>query len=193
MATSLRIAGIDPGSRKTGFACIEAKGDDVRVLECGTWDLLESAANFENRLLNLQLFLQEFLKVWRPQVMVVEKVFFAKNALSALKLGQSRGVVLLCAAQAQMEVRELSPTQVKQSIVGHGRAEKHQVADVLRRLFEKNLRFATHDASDALALALGGHRMKGQMVMDPFAKKKKRSLAECVLAPADLARLKRGV
>ena len=151
----MRILGIDPGSRNTGYACVSLKGRDSRYEDSGVLALQEGkqVEAFEKRLLKLYSELDRLICDLKPQCLVVEKVFFAKNAVSALKLGQVRGVVLLMAAFHDLELVEYSATEVKKNLTGHGRASKEQVAAMVQLLSGKR-RFATHDASDALALAL---------------------------------------
>lgn len=164
----MRILGVDPGSRLAGYGCVEIAANTVHAVAYGTLKLAatEGAAStpFEQRLVTLYEGLIAVIDQCRPQVMVVEKAFFAKNAASALKLGQARGVVLLAAGQRGLEIVEYNATEVKASIVGHGRADKEQVSKMLRLVvdFKNHLRgqasaqptFKTWDASDALALAV---------------------------------------
>lgn len=156
--SSRRILGIDPGSRLTGFACIEMHGRKLQVLEHGTYRLERNAprgekASFDDRLLCLFQDLEETIRKWKPDILAVEKVFFAKNAVSALKLGQARGVVIVAGAIHSLKFFEYSTTEVKQAIVGYGRAEKEQVAKMLKLMVGPQ-EFDTPDASDALALAV---------------------------------------
>jgi crossover junction endodeoxyribonuclease RuvC len=155
------ILGIDPGSRLLGYGLIEKNGNSVRVVDHGTVQLFHKEyknipvdETTPSRLKEIFVQLSEIITRYRPQVMAVEKVFFAKNAVSALKLGQARGVVLLTAALHDVEIHEYSVTEVKSIITGHGRADKEQVAKMLTLVLGAN-EFATPDASDALALALG--------------------------------------
>ena len=109
---------------------------------------------------------------FKPQILVVENVFFAKNAVSALKLGQARGAVLLTGKLKNLQIAEYSPTQVKKAVVGHGLADKEQVAKMIQLVLGRDpngklLEFATADASDALALAIchGLTARKGNQVL----------------------------
>ena len=155
------ILGIDPGSRLLGYGLIEKNGNQVRVVDHGTIQLFHKEykgipvdETTPSRLKEIFVKLSEIIVQYKPQVMAVEKVFFAKNAVSALKLGQARGVVLVTAALLDLEIYEYSVTEVKSIITGHGRADKEQVAKMLTLLLGAT-EFATMDASDALALALG--------------------------------------
>lgn len=106
-----------------------------------------------SRLKEIFTELSKIIQHYKPTAMAVEKVFFAKNAVSALKLGQARGVVLVVGALHDLEVYEYSVTEIKSQITGHGRAEKEQVAKMLELMLGKQS-FKTADASDALALAV---------------------------------------
>jgi crossover junction endodeoxyribonuclease RuvC len=164
----MKILGIDPGSRLLGFGCLEKQGNQIKVLEHGTIHLFHKEyknipvdETTPSRLKEIHLKLTEVIQKHRPQVMAVEKVFFAKNAVSALKLGQARGVVLLTGALHDLEIYEYSVTEVKSMITGHGRADKEQVSKMLSIMLG-NQQFETADASDALALALA-HALVGNM------------------------------
>ena len=154
------ILGVDPGSRLLGYGLVEKTGNRIRVVDHGTIQLYHKEykdipvdETTPSRLKEIHIKLSEVIQQYRPQVMAVEKVFFAKNAVSALKLGQARGVVLLTAAVHDLEIHEYSVTEVKSVITGHGRADKEQVAKMLTLMIGAQ-DFATADASDALALAV---------------------------------------
>ncbi len=161
------ILGVDPGSRLLGYGLIEKKGNQLRVVDHGTIQLYHKEykdipvdETTPSRLKEIHIKLSEVIRQYRPQVMAVEKVFFSKNAVSALKLGQARGVVLLSAAVHDLEIYEYSVTEVKSMITGHGRADKEQVAKMLTLMLGAQ-DFATADASDALALAVA-HAIGGK-------------------------------
>jgi crossover junction endodeoxyribonuclease RuvC len=154
------ILGVDPGSRLLGYGLVEKNGNQIKVVDHGTIELYHKEyknipvdETTPSRLKEIHLRLSEVIQQYRPQVVAVEKVFFAKNAISALKLGQARGVVLLTAAIHDLEIYEYSVTEVKSMITGHGRADKEQVAKMLNLMLGAR-DFATADASDALALAV---------------------------------------
>lgn len=155
----MRILGVDPGSRFTGYGCIEAEGRNLTHLGSGTLRVATEGRekDFPARLVELYRALSEVIGKYAPQIMVVERIFFAKNAMSALKLGQARGVVLFTGAQNHLEIAEYTPAEVKQAIGGHGRADKLQIAQMVQLLLgqkKSQMTFETHDASDALSLAL---------------------------------------
>lgn len=154
------ILGIDPGSRLLGYGCIEKSGNQFRVIAHGTIRLFHKEykdipvdETTPSRLREIHERLSEIIEKHQPTAIAVEKVFFAKNAASALKLGQARGVVLLTAALHDLEIHEYSSTEVKSAVTGYGRADKDQVAKTLKLILGQQS-FETSDASDALAIAL---------------------------------------
>ena len=164
----MRILGIAPGSRFTGFGCIEAQGSRFHHVAHGTLRLEgpSKTTPLEFRLLSLHQKLGEIFKTYRPDVMALEKVFLAKNAMSALKLGQARGVAFLNGALFGVPVIEYSATEVKLCVSGYGRGSKLQIQKMVRlHLGNAKLEFDRDDAADALALAIchakaGGPRIK---------------------------------
>jgi len=151
----MRILGIDPGSRLLGYGCIDQVGNQMRHVTHGTLRLCSpsSGDSLDVRLLRIYQGLTQIIEEYRPAIMSIEKVFFAKNAVSALKLGQARGAAILTGKIHSLEVVEYSPTEVKQAVVGYGRADKDQVARMIQLLIGARP-FETSDASDALALAV---------------------------------------
>jgi crossover junction endodeoxyribonuclease RuvC len=135
----------------TGFGCVEIAGNQMVHVGHGSLKLQDGP--LESRLLEVHGGIDALIRRWKPQILAVEKVFFAKNALSALKLGHVRGVVLLAGASHGLQIAEYAPTEIKVSVTGYGRADKEQIARVVQLLVGKK-DFATHDASDALALAI---------------------------------------
>ena len=149
------LLGIDPGSVKTGYGVLRVEGREVSVLDYG---VVRPGATlrFEERLLVIHDGLETVLAAHHPDVAVVEGTFHgrqAKNFQSTLKLAQARGVALLAAARAGVEIVEVAPADVKKSITGHGRADKAQVQEMVKILLKLKGRIP-EDAADALALAL---------------------------------------
>lgn len=191
-----RILGVDPGSRLTGYGCIETAGNQIRHIAHGTLNLSKIWNNsqgrpalevpFEERLLCLYQALSKVILELKPEIMVVEKVFFAKSATSALKLGQARGATLLTGKIHSLKIAEYSPTEVKLAVTGYGHADKGQVAQMVT-LITSQRNFETPDASDALALAICHSfacrdlALKAALVSG--GRKKKFSLAESVGIP----------
>jgi len=182
----MRILGVDPGSRLTGYGCIDLMGRQLSLVTHGTLRLSNTSGKavipLEDRLLSIFHGLTEVILKFQPKVMVVERVFFAKNAVSALKLGQARGVVVLSGKVHSLQIVEYSPTQVKQAVVGHGHADKEQVAKMVQLLVGQQ-KFSTYDASDGLALAICHAQMARLGIMQGVqvhAKRKRMSMAEAV-------------
>lgn len=148
------VLGLDPGSRATGYGLV-APGPGGRGLTLVAAGTIRSnpKAPLAHRLLEIHRGVAEMIYRFQPEQVAVEGLFHAKNAKSALVLGQARGVTLLAAAQAGLEVFEYSPASVKMALVGNGRAAKEQVRAMVKRLLGQEPPGGL-DASDALALAI---------------------------------------
>jgi crossover junction endodeoxyribonuclease RuvC len=148
-----RILGIDPGSRYCGYGVIEREGvGRIRYVECGVVEPRRTAG-MHVRLAEIAASLRELIVELRPDAMAVEGVFHGVNVRSALQLGHARGVALLCAGEAELDVFEYAPATVKRAVAGGGRASKEQVAAMVRHLCGLK-RAPRLDASDALAVAI---------------------------------------
>jgi crossover junction endodeoxyribonuclease RuvC len=149
----VRVFGIDPGSERTGYGCVETDGRRHRLVTCGA---IAAAAgdSFPARLARIHRELLARLAECRPEFVVVENVFYAANARSALKLGHARGVAILAAVEAGCEVLEYTPAEVKRAVVGYGRADKRQVQQMIKLLLGLERAPTPHDAADALAVAI---------------------------------------
>ncbi|MBN20808.1 MAG: crossover junction endodeoxyribonuclease RuvC [Bdellovibrionaceae bacterium] len=171
----MRILGIDPGSRLTGFGCVDSIGNRLKYVNSGTLELnKDKKTSLEKRLFILDQSLEKVISKLEPDILVVEKVFFAKNAVSALKLGQARGVAIVCGIRNGLSFFEYNPTEIKQSVVGHGRADKAQVAEMVKMLTGVN-EFATADESDALAIAICHAHHHGMNVLPETLKALKKT------------------
>ena len=147
----LRILGIDPGSRITGYGLIESNGVRSVHLEHGVLRLEGQA--LPPRLGEIYQRVSDLIERHRPTVMAIEQVFVSKNAASALKLGQARGAAICAAIQQGLAVAEYTPLRIKQSVVGTGRADKGQIQHMVRMLLSLT-ETPQADAADALAVAL---------------------------------------
>ncbi|MGV8074764.1 MAG: crossover junction endodeoxyribonuclease RuvC [Syntrophobacteraceae bacterium] len=148
----VRIIGIDPGSRFTGYGIIEGDGSRLRHISHGVIRLPGGVA-FPERLKIIYEQLVGVIENCRPESMAVEDIFFAKNVKSALRLGQARGAAILAGLNSGLPVSEYSALQVKQAIVGYGKAGKNQVTEMVQYLF--GLRESPNsNAADALAVAV---------------------------------------
>jgi crossover junction endodeoxyribonuclease RuvC len=146
----LRILGLDPGSRRTGFGVIDCNGPDSVHFTHGC--ISASGASLADRVRVIFEGVRELVALHRPQEVAVERVFMSRNADSALKLGQARGAVL-AAVPDGLPVFEYAPRAIKLAVVGFGAAEKRQVAHMIRALLGLEGRIAA-DAADALAIAV---------------------------------------
>ena len=149
----MKIFGIDPGSDRTGYGCIETLGSRHRLVICGTISA-PARATFPEKLKHIHAGLAALLARHRPECVAIENVFHARNVRSALKLGHARGVALLAACEAGLPVVEYAPAEIKRAVVGFGRAEKVQVQQMIKLLLGLDAVPAPHDAADALAVAI---------------------------------------
>ncbi len=149
----MRVFGIDPGSERTGYGCVETDGRRHRLVMCGAISTA-GASCFAARLGVIHAGLVRLLAECEPGVVAVENLFHAVNVRSALKLGHARGVAMLAAVEAGIEVVEYTPAEIKRAVVGYGRAEKPQVQQMIKLLLGLPEVPSPHDAADALAVAL---------------------------------------
>jgi crossover junction endodeoxyribonuclease RuvC len=147
------VLGIDPGTARTGFGVIDTAGGLPSMIDYGVAETFPSESMPE-RLQQIYGNDRLLLKDHDPDVMAVEKLFFARNVTTALAVGQARGVVLLAAAEKGIPVREYTPSEVKQSIVGYGKADKYQIQEMIRIILDLDQIPRPDDAADALAIAV---------------------------------------
>src|SRR5215204_977381 len=147
------ILGIDPGTATMGWGVIRHEGNRLRYVQHGT---VTTPSNWEmpRRLGRLYDGVTELLEGYRPQTVAVEELFFNTNVTTAITVGQARGVVLLAAYRAGVEVAEYTPLQVKQAVTSYGRAEKRQVQELVRSLLNLREIPRPDDAADGLAIAI---------------------------------------
>lgn len=148
------IFGIDPGSRITGYGVITAQGNRYQCVDFGAIRATAPNTDFPQRLCRIHSQLSSLIEYHQPDAVAIEEVFHAVNTKTALILGQVRGVALLAAAQHGIPIFEYSPLKVKKSVVGYGRAEKHQIQMMVKRLLNMEVEPEPDDAADALAIAL---------------------------------------
>ena len=145
--------GIDPGTAICGFGIVE-NADGLLIAKNFGVITTSPQARMQDRLLKIYSELDALIKAFQPQVMGVEKLFFGKNATTAIPVGQARGVVLLCAAQNNLDLVEITPNEVKQSITGYGGADKQQVIYMVTKILNLDEPPKPDDAADALAIAI---------------------------------------
>jgi crossover junction endodeoxyribonuclease RuvC len=148
----VRIIGIDPGLRRTGWGVIEAEGNRLIYVACGSVEPPDDLP-LASRLLGIHEGLAAVLSVHKPMEAAVEQTFINKDGAATLKLGQARGVAMLAPAIFGIAVAEYAPNQVKKTVVGAGHADKHQIAMMLKILLPK-ADPPSADAADALAIAI---------------------------------------
>ena len=149
----MRIFGIDPGSERTGYGCVETDGRRHHLVACGAI-AAPPGDSFPNRLARIHAELTTLLARWRPECVAIENLFHAANVRSALKLGHARGVAMLAAVEAGVPVVEYTPAEIKRAVVGYGRAEKQQVQQMVKLILGLAEPPSPHDAADALAVAI---------------------------------------
>lgn len=149
----MRVFGIDPGSGRTGYGCVDTDGTRHRLVTFGVLSMPAKAV-LPERLHNIHRGLTKLLRECGPDCVVVENLFHAKNVRSALVLGHARGVAVLAAVEAGVPVLEYTPAEIKQAVVGYGRAEKTQMQQMVKLLLGLAAAPSPHDAADALAVAL---------------------------------------
>ena len=149
----MKIVGIDPGYAIVGYGVVEYRNSAFTTLDYGAV-LTSAGMPFQERLALIYDEITQLLDRHKPQAMAVEKLYFGNNKTTGIDVAQARGVILLSAQQHQTEVYEYTPVQVKQAVVGYGKAEKHQVMDMTRRLLKLTQMPKPDDTADALAIAV---------------------------------------
>ncbi len=149
----MKIVGIDPGYAIVGYGEIEYANSRFKTGEYGAV-LTEAGTPFVDRLLHIDCELTSFLARSKPDAVAVERLYFTSNQKTAIDVAQARGVILLCAAKADIPVYEYTPLQVKMSVVGYGRAEKKQVMEMTRIILGLEKVPKPDDTADALAIAI---------------------------------------
>jgi crossover junction endodeoxyribonuclease RuvC len=167
----MRVLGVDCGGEYTGYGVVEMHpGGKLCCLTCGAIKL-SPREPLARRLSRIFIQLGEIIDQYHPDEVAIEDVFYALNVKSALKLGQVRGVAMLAAATAGLEVAEYSPLTIKSSVVGYGRAEKQQVQHMVTRLLELAEPPQPMDTSDALAIAICHLHTAGTLARQRVASK----------------------
>jgi crossover junction endodeoxyribonuclease RuvC len=147
------VFGIDPGSGRTGYGCVDSDGTRHALVICGAIASPARAA-LPEKLRRIHGALGDLLASTRPDCVVIESVFHGLHARSALVLGHARGVAMLAAVQAGLDIVEYTPAAIKLAVVGYGRAEKGQIQQMVKLLLGLDAVPRPHDAADALAVAI---------------------------------------
>lgn len=149
----MRILGIDPGYATIGFGVLQAERGNFQLLQYGT--ITTSAEmDFPKRLETIYRDMNELIEAVKPDAMAIEELFWGHNVTTGIGVSHGRGVILLAAAQRQLQIYEYTPMQIKQAVVGYGNATKLQVMDMTRRILHMDKVARPDDAADAVAVAL---------------------------------------
>ena len=154
----MRVLGIDPGTAITGYGVVEERAGELSLVECGVIRTSPDAG-LPARLEEIYQAVQGLIARLAPAAVAVEALFFNTNVRTAFAVGQARGVCLLAAAQAHLPVYEYTPLQIKQAVVGYGRAEKQQIQEMVRLMLRLEDIPRPDDAADAVAIAICHHHM----------------------------------
>ena len=157
------ILGIDPGYAIVGFGLVEADRGKYRLAACGAINT-PAGVRLPARLWQIATDLEDLVGQFHPDVMAIEELFFNQNVTTGIGVAQARGVILMTAEKLGLPVCEYNPSQVKQAVVGYGKAEKRQVMDMTRRLLNLNSVPKPDDAADAVAIALCHARSSTSML-----------------------------
>ena len=149
----LRILGIDPGLATVGFSIVDVEKSKMKLVTCGVIST-PAHTSLSSRLDRIFEDMNELISSFSPDVMSIEELFFNTNITTGIAVAHARGVILLSACRAGVQVFEYTPLQVKQAVVGYGRAEKNQVIDMVRRILALPAAPKPDDAADAVALAI---------------------------------------
>ncbi|MDT3426669.1 crossover junction endodeoxyribonuclease RuvC [Paenibacillus forsythiae] len=149
----MRILGIDPGIAIVGFGFIDKNGSKLTPVQYGSIQT-EAHTPEEERLLHVYEGMLQLIDRYKPDAVAMEKLFFNRNVTTAMSVGQARGVLVLAAVQRGLAVSEYTPMQVKQAIVGYGKAEKRQVQEMVRMYLKLSAIPKPDDVADALAVAV---------------------------------------
>ena len=162
------ILGIDPGFAIVGFGVVEAGRNQQRLIRCGTITTQAGIA-LPARLRQISDDMEQLILQFRPEAMAVEELFFSTNVTTGIGVAQARGVILVAAERNGVPIYEYTPGQIKQAVVGYGKAEKRQVMDMTRRLLRLQSVPRPDDAADAVAVALCHARSFTSRMQNPDA------------------------
>lgn len=147
------VLGVDPGTATTGFGLVEAVNNNIKLIDYGIIST-EATAAMPERLCQIGDRLNGIINTYKPDVAAIEQIYYFKNAKTVITVAQSRGVIMMTAARAGLEIAEYTPLQVKQSVVGYGKADKKQVQIMVQALLKMGKLPKPDDAADALAIAI---------------------------------------
>ena len=154
------IIGIDPGVQKVGFGILQIENNNIKIISCG---VIETEKNMTagERLSSIRKNLKFLLEKFKPDIAGIELLYFSKNIKTAIAVAQARGVILETLNSHEIKnIHEMTPTKVKQTLLGNGKADKKQVQVEISRFFKLDYLIQPDDASDALAIALCCNRLR---------------------------------
>ena len=149
----MRILGIDPGIATIGFGVVDSDKNGHKLINCGVIST-PAHTSLSSRLEQIYDDMCQLIDLFKPEAVSIEELFFSKNITTGIPVAHARGVILLCAFRCGVPVYEYTPMQVKQAVVGYGKAEKRQVMDMVRRILHLTTVPRPDDAADAIAVAL---------------------------------------
>ena len=149
----MRILGIDPGFAITGYSIIDYIGNKFNLIDSGAI-LTEAHTSFPLRLEQIYNELQEIIKKYKPDAMSIEELFFNNNAKTAINVAQARGVILVTAKINNLPIYEYTPLQIKQAVVGYGRANKMQIQHMVKMILNEENLPKLDDTTDRMAIAI---------------------------------------
>ena len=159
----MRILGIDPGLATVGFSVVDTEKNKMKLVTCGVIST-PAHTSLSSRLDRIYDDMLELISTFNPDVMSIEELFFNTNITTGISVAHARGVILLSAYKSGVKVFEYTPLQVKQAVVGYGRAEKNQVIDMVKRILNLPAAPKPDDAADAVALAICHARSSTSLV-----------------------------
>jgi len=149
----MKILGIDPGTQVAGYGVIEMTRSKIVAIEYGSIKANKNQT-FAQRLQTIHSKIMDIISKYQPDQMAIEEVFYSKNIKSAIRIGEGRGIVFLCAASANIPITEYAATVIKKAVVGNGNAQKEQVQEMVKIILDLPDIPEPRDASDALAIAI---------------------------------------
>ncbi|HOK17219.1 MAG TPA: crossover junction endodeoxyribonuclease RuvC [Candidatus Paceibacterota bacterium] len=148
------ILGLDPGTTRVGFAIIKTTKDNVKPINYGCWEIREKEKG--KKLVTLEKLLNKLIKEYNPELAAIEKIFFFKNAKTAMSISEAIGIIHSVLYKNHLSLIELTPLEIKQNLIGYGRAEKKDVQKIIQFYFSFKELPTPDDTADALAVALAG-------------------------------------
>ncbi len=168
MSKVYRILGVDPGTNVLGYAVLEVRGHELKLIEMGVLNM-KHLGEQQHKLRKILERLRQLIRTYRPGEMAIEAPFFGKNVQSMLKLGRAQGVAIATAITEGLKTTEYSPKEIKKAVTGNGNATKEQVAAMLEQMITQKVDEKMLDATDALAAAVCHYHRRNS----PLAGKKR--------------------